>query len=646
MARGLVVAISTLLICCPAGQSEQDGASALPQGPGPDPVCAATPEGMRCVSADQPALMDREPADCPEPTVQELGSMAEAALPTFFIDATEVTVGQVERCVARCGCSDHLLRLVSDADPGAVAQGLGPLDAEHFCRAQGKHLPSPAEWRASASLRDTVPTGLPGAGAQLNAISLLSGFRCAASPEEAAVQALWRQQGSVFVPLDAPTVLREIVDGESWRSLEAEGPLPEKAHALRDEVYRTHVGRPPVVAEGRVQANASFKDVWMVEDALFAWHQLYPEITRVGVIGLSHQGRPILAMRISDHPDRDEDEPAVLINGSAHGHELLTTDYAFHAIEQVLTGWSQGGPERRWVEQLDLWVVPLVNPDGNWTTLRIVSHPRAEIGRKNGRDNDRDCSWEPPQEGVDLNRNYPFAWGMLGEEGSKSQPGSTYYRGPSAGSEPEPQALMRLADRYRFAAAVSFHTWGTMIMSPYTVPGLVNPEPDTAWVVAQEIVDGMPVQPNGRRFTVKKMMYPVDGTDQDWLYHEHGTLAYILEGSHHNPLELATRQASTEGAWPFTRGLIERLLAGPGIAGHVRDPQGLPLEATVQIPEILLQQEEDWRSRPHDGRFDRYLPSAGEWTVEAYAEGYRPGRASVYVDGHAWTVVDLVLEPR
>jgi len=638
MTRILAAVFPALLVSCPPGLSEQQATPAS----APDPSCALAPEGMLCVSARSGGSVAQEAEDCLEsPSVAELPE----DLPTFFLDSQELTVAEAHLCVERCACSDHLLELVGDAALQGLAQGFPRASAAHLCQGLGKHLPSQAEWSATVGLRSADGAAVPGQGTQLNAISLLSGIRCAASVTEARLMRLRGSPPPVFLPLDGPSGLRQRVDPEVWSELEAAGPLPETAHALRDEIYRAHVGQPPAQEDGVVLANASYKDVWMVEDALLAWHRLYPDITRVGVIGLSHQGRPVLALRITDNPDQDEDEPAVLINGSAHGHELLSTDHAFEVIERVLGGYGAGAPEQRWVEDLDLWVVPLVNPDGNWATLRVVSHPKKEIGRKNGRDNDGDCSFEPPGEGVDLNRAYPFGWGMLGEDGSKSWSGSPYYRGPGPGSEPEPQAIMRLAHRYHFAASVSFHTWGTMIMSPYTIPGLENPEPDTAWAVAQGIADGMPVQPNGRRFVVKKMMYPVDGTDQDWLYHEHGTLAYILEGSHHNPLDPAMRQASTEGAWPFTEGLIWRLLDGPGVSGHVRDPQGRPVQATVAIPEILHHQEEDWRSRAHDGRFDRFLPSTGEWTLQVWAEGYQPTQATVIVNEGEWKQVELVLEP-
>ena len=52
-------------------------------------------------------------------------------------------------------------------------------------------------------------------------------------------------------------------------------------------------------------------------------------------------GRPLLALKISDHPERDEDEPAVLLNGSHHGNELLPVEFTLDAVQQLLEGYAR-----------------------------------------------------------------------------------------------------------------------------------------------------------------------------------------------------------------------------------------------------------------------------------------------------------------
>jgi hypothetical protein len=270
------------------------------------------------------------------------------------------------------------------------------------------------------------------------------------------------------------------------------------------------------------------------------------------------------------------------------------------------------------VEHLEIWIVPVVNPDGVHGFTRVSRL----VNRKNFRDVDGDARLDP-SEGVDLNRNYPFRWGSLGEKGSRSWPRHFRYRGPEPASEPEVRAVMALADAEKFAAAVTWHTNATAVLSPYTIDGARSPAPDLAWVVAEPLVRAMRPLPGGRRFTLKRKLYGVDGTDQDWLFFAHGTLAYNVEGSHHNPQAAAIQKLSIDAQRPFWEGLLKRVVEGPRVSGHVLDEQGRPLQAEVAVLEIRTFEDEIWKSRARDGRFDRLLPASGDYTLRFRAPGFR-----------------------
>lgn len=125
------------------------------------------------------------------------------------------------------------------------------------------------------------------------------------------------------------------------------------------------------------------------------------------VIGHSVRGRPITAWRLGERG-----KPKVLLVATMHGDE--------GASRQILTT-LRDGPE---VHGLNLWVLPVYNPDG------LAAHTR-----KNAH-------------GVDLNRNFPFHWADL--DGS-------YESGPRPGSEPETRAMMRFLRQVRPQWIVSFH---------------------------------------------------------------------------------------------------------------------------------------------------------------------------------------------
>ncbi|MCA9491770.1 MAG: hypothetical protein KC621_17685, partial [Myxococcales bacterium] len=207
-----------------------------------------------------------------------------------------------------------------------------------------------------------------------------------------------------------------------------------------------------------------------------------------------------------------------------------------------------------------------------------------------------------------------------------------------AASEPETRALMALAERYRFVASISLHTAASAVLSPYTLDRR-NPEPDLAYAIATELAARSP-----QRFTARHRLYPVAGADQDWLFHTYGTLALIVEGSHHNPRDAATVQRSIEGVRPIWEGLLERVVDGPRVSGHVRDGDGRPVPARVTVAGMVTREGEVWTARPTDGRFDVLLPDAEPRRVVAGFGDAWPAVAEV--GGTAPMTVELTLRSR
>ncbi len=341
----------------------------------------------------------------------------------------------------------------------------------------------------------------------------------------------------------------------------------------------------------------------------------YPDRTSLVTIGESHGGLPLLALYLGSSmpaPALAHDRPTVLLHGGIHGAEVMSTLFVFDAIAGLLE--SDDPDVAAILEQLVVVAVPLLNPDGNH-----LSANHKLVGRKNGRDLNGDGR-RAMAEGVDLNRNFPFRWGSLGERGSSRHPISQYYRGPAAASEPETRALMRLAHHEHFVGALAYHTGTIALLVPYAVDGAKSPTPDLAWAVAEDIAARAHGHPEGR-FPVRRRLYPVDGSDIDWLRHQLGTVALLVEGADDGgrpqPLRLAMRRAVAT-TW---RVLLERFVKGPAVTGRVLDAAGRPVAAELQIDEIVLHEGERWTSRCRDGRYARYLPREGRYTVRVRPPG-------------------------
>jgi hypothetical protein len=199
----------------------------------------------------------------------------------------------------------------------------------------------------------------------------------------------------------------------------------------------------------------------------------------------------------------------------------------------------------------------MVNPDGNnkvWTSNNMW--------RKNTREG----------YGVDINRNYPYAWGTC--NGSSGSTSSDTYRGPSAGSEPETQAMMGLVSRVKPVLSISYHSYSELVIYPYGCDNQHTPDRETVESVGRQLASRLPKDGASGTYdpgTSWELLYAVDGGDIDWYYNEHGVIPYVIEvnsTSQGFQPPFSWRQRTVEknrAGWGY---MIDRL-AQSGIRGNV-----------------------------------------------------------------------------
>ncbi len=377
----------------------------------------------------------------------------------------------------------------------------------------------------------------------------------------------------------------------------------------------------PVAADKpapRIRAADGYHDRRAVESLLANWSRHYPDRCCLYQIGASFHGAPMVALRISDHPAIDEDEPSLLLGGNIHASELFTVEVVLDLAEHLVVDYASDTKVRRWVDGCEIWVVPILNPDGN-----DCVHALDYRWRKNGH-NFYSQGRPDPGDGVDLNRNFPTGFGVVAR--SSSDPLSGYYHGPAPASEPEVQALMSFAAYERPVVAYTYHTAGGWVIYPYSERSLVSPSPNYAQQFAEALGARLFVEDSTRPYRVATEMYPVAGVDQDYYYQTFGTFAYIVEVGRKGgqPDLLRWREKLLSCVRPSWRLALDALTTGPRAWGHVRDAAGgKPLEAAVAIKEQALRMHERWTTHPVTGRFDRLFVSPTTVTLVASCEGYR-----------------------
>ena len=189
----------------------------------------------------------------------------------------------------------------------------------------------------------------------------------------------------------------------------------------------------------------------------------YPRITKKLVLARTHQGRRIIALKVTRNADRTKDgkRPAVLYNSLQHAREWLAGETCRRTLDHFVTSYGDNARVTRLVDTRELWFMCVANPDGYEYTFS----PGNRLWRKNMADNDGDGVRGEPVDGVDPNRNFATNWG-LDDEGSSSDPSSETYRGTSPDSEPETKAMKRLWDRVDFAFQKNDHTAAELLLWP------------------------------------------------------------------------------------------------------------------------------------------------------------------------------------
>jgi murein tripeptide amidase MpaA len=231
----------------------------------------------------------------------------------------------------------------------------------------------------------------------------------------------------------------------------------------------------------------------------------HSQIAQVSSIGKSLEGRELWAVKISDNVAALENEPRAIFLGGHHAREWIAVDVPFLLAQHLLNEYGNNPQVTALVDNAEIWIVPMVNPDGH--QYSVTSQ---RLWRKNRRNNG-DGSF-----GVDLNRNYGYQWGGPGSSGDSF---SEIYRGPSAFSEPETQAVRDFVQAHPPRALISYHNFSQLILYPW---GHTNSPPprrglldSLAVAMANRIRDV-----HGENYTPEQAsdLYLASGDTIDWLF--------------------------------------------------------------------------------------------------------------------------------
>lgn len=140
---------------------------------------------------------------------------------------------------------------------------------------------------------------------------------------------------------------------------------------------------------------------------------------RTKILGQTRMGLPIFSHEFGDQG------PEILIIGGVHGNEIEGVAAARFILARLIA--------ETYEYQLRITIIPELNPEG------VLMKTRSNSA------------------GVDLNRNLPT------KDWTPEFTEPKYNPGPSPGSEPENQVLMKILQSRKFAAIISLHSWKPML---------------------------------------------------------------------------------------------------------------------------------------------------------------------------------------
>ncbi|MCE0761451.1 hypothetical protein LWC35_00750 [Pseudonocardia kujensis] len=396
---------------------------------------------------------------------------------------------------------------------------------------------------------------------------------------------------------------------------------------------------------------AAYYNVDEVESALKGLANTYPDLCELLELpNRTHEGRTCHALRMRK---RDAGyRTGVLFTAAAHAREWGGSECAVNFAADLLEKYTAGtglrygktafdaDQIRAIVENVDVFVVACVNPDGRNFSQQGAPGSRQSLWRKNRAPN---IDPEVSAIGTDINRNFPFLWSVhdhfspsvldASSLGS-SQPSKETYYGSAPKSEPETRNVIWLLDEFpQIEWLLDIHSYGGDVLYSWgdapnqnSRPEMnfhnrrfdqqrgtddvsrygeyIDPDDERRMREVVSAVTGAVSGVRGQDYTGKQafyltvpgsgeMTYPTSGTVDDYAYSRHivdgwatkvlgFTIEFGLAGGFHPPGE------DFHPPWEEMEKIVLDVSAGmvAFCVQAVRPPVYLPFDPHVVAPEF------------------------------------------------------------
>jgi len=357
---------------------------------------------------------------------------------------------------------------------------------------------------------------------------------------------------------------------------------------------------PPLMLKNYKQKSFS-TDTWAEYPNYFEllnlykqFEEEYPEICTTKVIGKTGLGRDLVAIKISDNVQTDENEPEILFTGSVHGNELSGFFVLLRLADYMLKSYFTESSINQLIDNAEVWFIPLVNPDG------LYQHNSYTI----------DTLTRGNANGVDINRNFPDPVAGFHPDGRPRQI--------------ETLALMDFATAHHFVLSAALHTGAEVVNYPWDTWAKLHPETQWLRFISHEYADtaqlySTPYYMNmfDDGTTNGYDWYRVTGGMQDYMNYFHKCREITLEISNYQ--ENTAAYSNLYYDYNYRSLLNFARQSQYGFHGTITDNfNNDPLRVKIEIPEYDQEGTEVYSSAT-DGAFVRFL-YVGNYTINLIAE--------------------------
>jgi hypothetical protein len=294
---------------------------------------------------------------------------------------------------------------------------------------------------------------------------------------------------------------------------------------------------------------------------------------------VSREPFTVKAIRIGRH--RDGSRVGVFGYSQEHAREWVTPLVALESAERLLRNYDNDDNTRRLVDDLDIFIVPSINPDGTHYSIHDFTLQRRTMTRYCPPTGNYDLlarnTW-----GVDLNRNFTVGSLWQGFAGASTSCTSDTFAGPGPLSEPEAKNEVWLTEQYpniRFSMNIHSHggyfMWAPGAYRQATRDGLERPSYGTEryfYEASEHILDRVKEHRgtnvwDSRVGPISDVLYSAAGNSGDEHYYNRGILAWSFEVG-------APRRNAANTGWvsvgftpPFAEGYEEAMEFSNGLVG-------------------------------------------------------------------------------